>query len=103
MKQIESANDGQTIHLFYNEVVGVYLAFGLSAYFTTMVISPFLSFSDALKMPVVLLTRTHIMVLRQSVTKVEHQQMSYYRFRLRTKIGDAGYERWQKETFGDRG
>lgn len=29
VKQIESANDGQTIHLFYDEVVGVYLAFGL--------------------------------------------------------------------------
>ena len=40
VKQIESANDGQTIHLFYDEVVGVYLAFGLSAYYTTMSVSP---------------------------------------------------------------
>ena len=38
--QQEAANDGQTIHLYYDEMVGVYLAFGLSAYYTTMVVTP---------------------------------------------------------------
>ena len=38
VKQLETANDGQTIHLFFDETVGVYLAFGLSAYYTTMVV-----------------------------------------------------------------
>ncbi len=99
MKQLESDNDGQTIHLFYDEMVGVYLAFGLSAYYTTMVVDPFMSYSNALNMPVALLNRSCINYLRQSVTKVEHQQKSYYRFQLRTKIGDAGYKRWMKETF----
>lgn len=101
VKQIESANDGQTIHLFYDEVVGVYLAFGLSAYYTTMSVSPYMSYSDALKMPVVLLNRTQIAILRQSMTKLEHQPQSYYRFRLRMKVGNAGYKKWLKETFGD--
>ena len=99
VKQQENANDGQTIHLFYDGMVGVYLAFGLSAYYTTMVVEPFMSYSDALEMPVALLNRDQVKFLRQSVTKVEHQPQSYYRFRLRTKVGDAGYERWRKELF----
>lgn len=99
----ESANDGQTIYLFYDEIVGLYLAFGLSAYYTTMVVEPFISFSNALEMPVALLDRLQIKFLRQSVTKVEHQQKSYYRFQLRTKVGEAGYKRWCKETFGEKG
>lgn len=99
IKQQESANDGQTIHLFYDEMVGMYLAFGLSAYYSTMVVDPFMSYSNALNMPVALLNHGLIQYLRQSVTKVEHQQKSYYRFQLRTKVGDAGYKRWMKETF----
>ena len=102
IKQQESANDGQTIHLFYDEMVGMYLAFGLSAYYTTMVVEPFISYSYALEMPVVLLDSFQIKSLRQSVTKVEHQQKSYYRFQLRTKVGEAGYKRWLKETFGEK-
>lgn len=100
IKQQESVNDGQTIHLFYDNTVGLYLAFGLSAYYTTMVVEPFISYSNALEMPVALLDRLQIKFLRQSVTKVEHQQKSYYRFQLRTKVGEAGYRRWCKETFG---
>ena len=100
--QKESANDGQTIHLFYDEMAGMYLAFGLSAFYTTMVVEPFISYSNALEMPVALLDRFQIKFLRQSVTKVEHQQKSYYRFQLRTKVGEAGYKRWLKETFGEK-
>lgn len=101
IKQLETANDGQTIHLFYDEMIGLYLAYGLSAYYTTMVLTPNITFSDALMMPVVLLDKSQIRFLRQSMMKLEHQPKSYYRFRLRTKIGDAGYKRWLKETFGD--
>ena len=102
IKQQESTNDGQTIHLFYDEMVGMYLGFGLSAYYTTMAVDPFISYSNALEMPVALLDRLQIKFLRQSVTKVEHQQKSYYRFQLRTKVGEAGYKRWLKETFGEK-
>ena len=101
IKQLETANDGQTIHLFYDEMIGLYLAYGLSAYYTTMVLTPSLSFSNTLMMPVALLSRNNVLYLRQSVKKVEHQPQSYYRFRLRTKVGSAGYNKWLKETFGE--
>lgn len=103
IKQQEVANDGQTIHLYYDEIVGAYLAFGLSSYYSTMVVDPYLSYSDALKMPVALLDRGQINYLRQSVTKMEHRPHAYYRFRLRSKVGTAGYERWLKDTFRDKG
>ncbi len=101
VKQLEAANDGQSIHLFYDDIVGMYLAFGLSAFYTTMILDPCISYSNALKMPVALLNRGQIQYLRQSVTKVEHHPQAYYRFRLRSKVGTAGYERWMKKTFGD--
>lgn len=95
--QLEAANDGQTVYLFYDDMAGLYLAFGLSAYYITMVTDPFMSHSKAMDMPVALLKRFHIKVLRQSMTKVEHIQKSFYVFRMRQKIGDVGYDKW-KET-----
>lgn len=94
IKQLETANDGQTIHLFYDDMIGVYLAFGLSAYYTTLVVTPYVSLSKPLQMPVALLRKGHINSLRQSMTKLEHTPHSYYRFRLIHKVGDAGYEKW---------
>lgn len=97
VKQLEAANDGQTIHLFFDDTVGVYLAFGLSAYYTTMVVTPYVSFSEALQMPVALLRRGHVNSLRQAMKRVEHTPQSYYRFCLRQKVGNAGYERWMSQ------
>ena len=53
-------------------------------------------------MPVALLNRSHILSLRQTLTKVEHVQKSYYVFRMRQEIGDAGYKTWvSKLNIGD--
>ena len=95
--QLEAANDGQTVYLFYDDMAGLYLAFGLSAYYVTMVTDTFMSYSNAIGMPVALLKRSHILSLRQALTKVEHIQKSYYVFRMRQKIGDAGYETWRNK------
>ena len=100
--QFEAANDGQTVNLFYDDMAGLYLAFGLSAYYVIMVTDPFMSYSKAMDMPVALLNRSHIKVLRQSLTKVEHVQKSYYVFRMRQKIGDADYDKWKEILPDDR-
>ena len=94
--QQEAANDGQTVYLFYDDMAGLYLAFGLSAYYVTMVTDPFMSYSEGMEMPVALLKRSHILSLRQTLTKVEHVQKNYYVFQLRQKVGEAGYESWKK-------
>ena len=90
----EVGNDGRSVFLYYDAMAGVYLAYGLSAYYTTMVTEPYMSYSEEMQMPVALLRREHILYLRQGLTKVEHMVKEYYRFQLRSTIGEAGYEKW---------
>ena len=96
IKQLEAANDGQSVHLFYDDMAGLYLAFGWSAYYTTMVVNGHVSYSDALQMPVVLLRKGYVNSLRQAMTKLEYTQQSYYHFRLSSKVGNEGYDKWLK-------
>ena len=90
----EAGNDGKSVFLYYDAMAGVYLAFGLSAYYTTMVTDPYMSYSEDMQMPVALLRRNHINSLRQSLQKVEHTERQYYQFRLRQTVGEAGYAKW---------
>ncbi len=99
--QLESVNDGQTIHLFYDEMAGLYAAFGQSAFYTTAVTEPLISYSMAVGMPVALLGRSHILYMRQSLKKVEHAQKSYYQFKMRQPIGSFGYDKWAKKAKSD--
>ena len=92
----EADNDGSSVFLYYDAMAGVYLAFGLSAYYTTMVTEPYMTYSEEMQMPVALLRRNHINDLRQSLKKVEHTKKSFYRFELRQKVGKEGFERWMQ-------
>ena len=93
----EKGNDGKSVFLYYDAMAGVYLAFGLSAYYATMVTDPYMSYSEEMKMPVALLRRFHVKQLRQSLKKVEHTVKSFYRFELRLHVGEAGYEKWAQK------
>lgn len=93
----ELGNDGQSVFLYYDAMAGVYLAYGLSAYYTTMVTDPYMSYSEELQMPVALLRRNHVNDLRQGLKKVEHTMKSFYRFQLRVPVGEAGYDKWAQK------
>ena len=93
----EVGNDGKTIHLYYDDLAGLYLAFGLSAYYTTLVAEPYMSYSEEMQMPVALLRREHILLLRQGLKKVEHTPKRYYHFEMRQQVGEAGYQRWAEK------
>ena len=80
-------------------MAGVYLAFGLSAYYATMVTEPYMSYSEAMEMPVALLRRQHINIMRQSLLKNEHTVKQFYRFQLRNHVGRAGYDKWAEKQF----
>lgn len=98
----EVGNDGQSIYLYFDKMAGVYLAYGLSAYYTTMVTDPMISYSEEMMMPVVLLKRENILYLRQSLKKIDHTPKSYYCFKLRSFVGEGGYDRWaqaQRENY----
>ena len=95
--QLESENKGDTVHMYYDEMAGLYLAFGMSAYCTTVVLNPFISYCETLQMPVALINPSHILYLRQGLTKEEYTPKSYYRFSLRQSISDFGYSKWAEE------
>ena len=90
----EKGNDGQSVFLYYDAMAGVYLAYGLSAYYTTMVTDPYMSYSEEMQMPVALLRKNHVNDLRQTLRSVEHTKKCFYRFQLRVPVGEAGYEKW---------
>ncbi len=91
----ESANDGQSIYLYYDRVVGVYLGFGLSAYYSTMITEPFMSYSDEMDIPVAILRKEHVLTLRMSMEIIEHRSQEFYYLKMtRPPVGDAGYEKW---------
>ena len=91
----ESLNDGQSIYLSYDKFYGLYIAFGLSAYYATMVVDPYLSFSETENMPVAFFSKRQIGNMCQSLRKVEHTQGCSYEFRTRVPIGTEGYEKWK--------
>ena len=94
IRQRESENDGQTIHLYYNEMTGLYQGFGQSAYYTTAVLDPFVSYSEEMELPVVMLNKSDILKLRQSMQIIEHEHKCYYHFQTRNKIGTRWYKVW---------
>ena len=94
----EAENDGQTVNLYFDEMAGVYLAFGWSAYYVTMVVDPKITFSEAVQMPVALLDRDEIKELRFSMKMLSHTPRCDYRFQIRERVGSAGYDRWLHES-----
>lgn len=92
----ESANDGQSVFLFYDVDEGCYKAYGWSAYYADMIANGVLYYSESLQMPIMVLNKQAIQDLRYSMTVVEHRPHEFYRFKTKVKIGDAGYERWKE-------
>jgi len=90
----EEENDGKTIRLYFNDLVGLYVAYGKSAYLSTHIADPVLCYSKKLQMPVALLNKMNVFLLRQGCNKLEHEVETYYRFETKGYIGFLGYEKW---------
>ena len=93
----ESTNDGQSIFLFFDEFYDLYVALGLSAYYSTMVVDPYLTYSESLNQPIAFFSKGSIRIMRQSLKKVEHTPGHSYEFRTRSPIGKGGFEKWKNE------
>lgn len=93
----ESTNDGQSIFLYFDDFYDLYVAFGLSAYYSTMVVDPYLTYSESRNLPIAFFDKAQIRIMRQSLKKVEHTQGHSYEFRMRISIGKGGYDKWKNE------
>lgn len=90
----ELLNDGQSVYLHYNDMLGLYVAYGLSAYYADMCSTPEVSYSDSMQMPVALLNRQCVFDLKCLMLQVSHTPQVDYHFHAREMIGQQGYDRW---------
>lgn len=90
----EVENDGKTIYLYFNREVGLYTAYGFSAFLVAHVVDPVCSFSEELQMPVVLVNKSQVEELRHSLNKIQHTEKTFYQFSLKNVIGVEGYAKW---------
>lgn len=94
----EVQNDGKTIHLYFNTEVGLYVAYGFSAFFASHIVDVITAFSEELQMPVALMRKPDVSELRLSCIKHEHDYHEYYRLELKHEIPFNDYSRWAKST-----
>jgi hypothetical protein len=93
----EVNNDEKTIHLYFNPEIGLYVAYGFSAFFVHHIVNDIIcSFSEDLQMPVALLKRAVVEELKKNTVKQQHDHHKYYRLELRRPIRLYGYVRWGK-------
>lgn len=55
----EIFNDGKTIHLYFNGMIGLYVAYGISAYLLCKNAAAKPSYSDDMQMPVAVINAEH--------------------------------------------
>lgn len=55
----EILNDGKTIHLYFNGMIGLYVSYGISAYLLCNVMKSKASYSDDMQMPVAVINVEH--------------------------------------------
>lgn len=90
----EVRNDGKTIHLYFNSEIGLYVAYGYSAFYAAHIVNMMASFSEDLQMPVALMRKPDVSELRLSTLKRQHDYHRYYRLELRQELGRDDYARW---------
>ncbi len=94
IRKMELSNDEQTINLFYDETLGKYVAFGPSAYYTTIVADPYAVYSKDIDMPMVALQEQELQLLCKTMIVVEHKTNEYYIIQLHNKVGQRWYHTW---------
>ena len=90
----EVSNDGKTIHLYFNSEVGLYVAYGFSAFFAAHIVDVITAFSEDLQMPVALMRKADVSELRMSTIKRQHDYHLYYRLELKQALPLDDYTRW---------
>lgn len=92
--QNEVMNDGKTIHLYFNSEIGLYIAYGFSAFFAAHIVDVIAAFSEDLQMPVALMRKPDVTELRASTIKHQHDYHQYYKLELKHELALDDYARW---------
>ncbi len=89
----ELKNDGKSIHLYFNGLVGLYTAYGYSAYALSKKTNVNAAYSESMQMPVVVINQEHLEELIKGL-KVEKQKNGYYCLVSATGIDENEYVEW---------
>ena len=74
--------------------VGLYVAYGFSAFYAAHIVNVIASFSEDMQMPVALLKKPDVTELRLSTNKLQHDYHVYYKLALKHELGLDDYGRW---------
>ncbi len=94
VEQNEAANDGTDIHLYFNPQIGLYTAFGVSAFLADHIIEGIRSYSEAFQKPVIIISPGEVRSLRNATNKVQHDPHRYYHLKTHSVMGLVGYVKW---------
>ena len=98
----EVDNDGKTVHLYFNTEIGLYVAFGFSAFFASHIVDVITAYSEDMHMPVALMRKSDVTELRLSTVKHQHDYHEYYHLELKQEIPLDDYQRWAASTMWEK-
>lgn len=91
--QNEVMNDGRTIHLYFNGLIGLWAAYGFSAYLLSQQTTVSVSYSGGLQMPVVVLNAAHLKEVKNTLSDCSEKN-GYVRFTVTHPLDETAYEDW---------
>lgn len=89
----EVQNDGKSIHLYYNGLVGLYTAYGFSAFNLSKVTKLNPAYSESMQMPVVVLNSEHMDEVSEKLNVVKHEN-GHYLLTVDTPLDEEEYDKW---------
>lgn len=95
----EIQNDGKTIHLYFNGMIGLYVAYGISAYLLTKYAKAKPSYSEAMQMPVAVINAEHYEELAKQL-KLSGKNKNYRCLKVEVEADMDEYMNWASELRG---
>jgi len=89
----EILNDGRTIHLYFNGMIGLYVAYGISAYLLSKETKVAPSYSVDLQMPVAVINTGHYDLLTQRL-EVQKKVENYRCLKTSVAYDEEAYSEW---------
>lgn len=89
----EVRNDGKSIHLYFNGLMGLYASYGYSAFLLYKHTPVAASYSESLQMPVVVMNSAHLDELKKQMEIVK-QGKGYYCLMAEEGIDENEYSEW---------
>lgn len=89
----EVLNDGKTIHLYFNGMIGLYVAYGISAFLLTKYAHAKPSYSDDMQMPVAVINVEHFEELSKQL-ELSRNVKNYRCLVVEEKADEKEYSEW---------